>query len=164
MAGNLADLITGDIECQQPIAMNDEYVMGIAAAVTFSPVILFLANGDEAMKLSAPDIRAGVFVIQGSEARLVTEVDDDGNVTYCKFSADTGEPYGQPPAACRMKSLLVWTDRIASPVKAARYDPAAIIASSNLAIEKRLTGALAAAPLEYLLAELERRGVKVMAV
>jgi hypothetical protein len=38
----------------------------------------------------------------------------------------------------------------------------AIIASSNMnmTIERRLIGALAAAPLEYLLAELARRGVE----
>jgi hypothetical protein len=54
-------------------------------------------------------------------------------------------------------------DRIASPTKAARYNPAAIIAESNLASERRVTSALAAAPLGYLLAELERRGVRLTA-
>ena len=115
------------------------------------------------MKLNAMDIRAGVFVIQGSQARLVTEVDDDGNATYCKFSADTGKPFSQPPTACKVKTLLAWADRIASPAKAARYNPAAIIAESNLASERRVTCALAAAPLGYLLAELERRGVRLTA-
>jgi hypothetical protein len=109
------------------------------------------------------DIQAGVFVIQGSQARLVTEVDNDGNATYCKFSADTGRPFSQPPTACKVKTLLAWADRIASPAKAARYNPAAIVAASNLATERRLTCALAAAPLDYLLAELERRGVRVAA-
>ena len=108
------------------------------------------------MNLFTRDIQAGVFVIRGCEARLVTKV-ADGVATYCKFSADTGEPYGQPPAACKVKSLLTWAERLASPDEAARYDQAAIVASSNLAAKEWLTGMLALMPTECLLGELERR-------
>lgn len=108
------------------------------------------------MKLSAMDIRAGVFVIRGCEARLVTKV-VCGVAAYCKFSANTGEPYGQLPAACNVKTLLVWADKLASPVEAARYDQQSIIAASNAAAEEWLTGMLALIPTECLLGELERR-------
>ena len=107
-------------------------------------------------KLFKRDIQAGAVVIRGCEARLVTKV-ADGVATYCKFSADTGEPYGQLPAACKVKSFLTWAERLASPDEAARYDQAAIVASSNQAAEEWLTGMLALIPTECLLGELERR-------
>ena len=88
----------------------------------------------------------------------MTEVADDV-ATYCKFSADIGEPYGQPPAACQVKTFLTWAERLASPDEAARYDQAAIVASSNQAAKKWLNGMLALVPSELLSAELERRGI-----
>ena len=110
------------------------------------------------MNLFTRDIQAGVFVIRGCEARLVTKV-VAGTVSYCKFSADTGEPYGQPPAACQVKTFLTWADRLASPAEAARYDPAAIIADSQQATAVWFAELLARIPLELLLGELERRGM-----
>ena len=107
-------------------------------------------------KLFKRDIQAGAVVIRGCEARLVTKV-ADGVANYCKFSANTGEPYGQPPAACKVKSLLTWAERLASPDEAARYDQAAIIADSQQATAAWFAELLARIPLEFLLGELERR-------
>ena len=109
-------------------------------------------------KLFKRDIQPGVFVIRDHEARLVTKV-VDGLATYCKFSAKTGEPYGRPPAACMVKSLLVWADRLATPDEAARYDRDMIMASCNQAAKEWVTGMLALMPAEFLSAELERRGI-----
>ena len=108
-------------------------------------------------KLIKRDIQPGVFLIRGHEARLVTKV-VDGLVTYCKFSAKTGEPYGDQPAACMVKSLLIWAERQASPDEVARYDRELIIASSNQAAKEWLDGMLALVPSELLFAELESRG------
>ena len=110
------------------------------------------------VKLFKRDIQPGVFVIRGHEARLVTRV-VDGLATYCKFSAKTGEPYGDQPAACMVKSLLIWAERQASPDEVARYDRELIIASSNLAAKKWLDEMLALVPSELLSAELESRGI-----
>jgi hypothetical protein len=110
-------------------------------------------------KLRTKDIQAGVIIIQGNQARLVSKVVDDV-VTYCKFLVDSGEPWGSPPGACKIKSMLVWADRIASPAEVARYDQQAILAASRSASEKWLTRILALTPTENLLAELESRGVK----
>ena len=109
-------------------------------------------------KLFKRDIQPGVFLIRGHEARLVTKV-VDGLATYCKFSAKTGEPYGDQPAACMVKSLLIWAERQASPDEVARYDQKLIIASSNQAAKKWLDGMLALVPSELLSAELESRGI-----
>ena len=109
-------------------------------------------------KLFTRDIQPGVFVIRGHEARLVTSV-IDGLTTYCKFSAKTGEPYGDQPAACMVKSLLTWAERLASPDEIASYDRELIIASCNQATEKWVTGMLALMPAELLFAELDRRGI-----
>jgi len=110
------------------------------------------------MNLFTNDIQPGVFVIRDHEARLVTSV-IDGLATYCKFSAKTGKPYGDQPAACMVKSLLTWAGRLASPDEVARYDRELIIASSNQATEKWVTGMLALMPSELLFAELDRRGI-----
>ena len=109
-------------------------------------------------KLFKRDIQPGVFVIRGHEARLVTKV-VDGLATYCKFSAETGEPYGDQPAACMVKSLLTWAERLASPDEVARYDRELIIESSNQAAKRWLEGMLALMPTELLSAELESRGI-----
>ena len=108
------------------------------------------------MNLFTRDIQVGVFVIQGCEARPVTKV-ADGVATYCKFSAETGEPYGQPPATCQVKILLAWAERLASPEEVAKYDPAAIIADSQQATAALFAELLARIPQEFLLGELERR-------
>ena len=108
------------------------------------------------MNLFTRDIQAGVFVIRGCEARLVTKV-VAGTVTYCKFSADTGEPYGQPPAACQVKTFLTWAERLASFAEAARYDPAAIVASSNQVAEKLGAELLVNFSLDGFLAAMERQ-------
>ena len=110
------------------------------------------------MNLFTNDIQPGVFVIRDHEARLVTSV-IDGLTTYCKFSAKTGEPYGDRPAACKVKSLLTWAERLATPDEAAGYDRDLIIASSNQATEKWVAGMLALMPSELLFAELDRRGI-----
>ena len=110
------------------------------------------------MNLFTNDIQPGVFVIRGHEARLVTKV-VNGLATYCKFSAKTGEPYGDQPAACMVKSLLTWADRLATPDEAARYDRDMIMASCNQAAKEWVTGMLALMPAEFLSAELERRGI-----
>lgn len=109
-------------------------------------------------KLFKRDIQPGVLVIRGHEARLVTKV-VDGLATYCKFSAKTREPYGDRPAACMVKSLLTWAERLASPDEVASYDRDLIIASSNQAAEKWVTGMLALMPAEFLFAELDRRRI-----
>ena len=109
-------------------------------------------------KLFTRDIQPGVFVIRGHEARLVTKV-VNGLATYCKFSAKTGEPYGDQPAACMVKSLLTWAERLASPDEAAGYDQQLITASCNQAAEKWVVGMLALMPAELLFAELDRRGI-----
>jgi hypothetical protein len=110
------------------------------------------------VNLITNDIQAGVVVIRGHEARLVTKV-VDGVATYCKFSAESGQPYGQQPAACMVKSLLVWADRVATPEDAAGYDQELILASCNQAAKEWVAGMLALMPAEFLSAELERRGI-----
>jgi hypothetical protein len=106
------------------------------------------------------DIQSGAFVIREHEARLVTKV-VNGVATYCKFSADTGEPYGQLRASCRMKTMLTWGERLASLDEVARYDRELIIASSNQAAKEWLDGMLALVPSELLSADLESRGMLV---
>jgi hypothetical protein len=110
------------------------------------------------VNLVANDIQAGVVVIRGHEARLVTKV-VDGVATYCKFSAESGQPYGQQPAACMVKSLLVWADRVATPDESDGYDQELILASCNQAAKEWVAGMLALMPAEFLSAELERRGI-----
>jgi hypothetical protein len=110
------------------------------------------------VNLITNDIQAGVVVIHGHEARLVTKV-VDGVATYCKFSAESGQPYGQQPAACMVKSLLTWADRVATPYEAAEYDQELILASCNQAAKEWVAGMLALMPAEFLSAELERRGI-----
>ncbi len=110
------------------------------------------------MSLFKNDFQAGGFVIQCHEARLVTKV-VNGMATYCKFSAKTGVPYGQTPANCMVKSLLVWADRLATPDEAARYDRELIMASCNQAAKEWVAGMVALMPSEFLSAELERRGI-----
>ena len=110
------------------------------------------------MNLVANDIQAGVVVIRGHEARLVTKV-VDGVATYCKFSAESGQPYGQQPAACMVKSLLTWADRVATPSESAEYDQELILASCNQVAKEWVAGMLALMPAEFLSAELERRGI-----
>jgi hypothetical protein len=109
-------------------------------------------------KVFTRDIQPGVFVIRGHEARLVTKV-VNGLATYCKFSAKTGEPYGDQPAACKVKSLLTWAERLASTDEVARYDRELIMASCNQAAKEWVTGMLALVPSELLSGELERRGI-----
>jgi hypothetical protein len=115
-------------------------------------------KGRKKMNLFTNDIQAGVFVIRGHEARLVTKV-VNGVATYCKFSAKTGEPYGDQPAACKVKSLLTWAERLASPDEIASYDQELILASCNQAAKEWVTGMLARMPSELLFAELDRREI-----
>ncbi len=110
------------------------------------------------MNLFTNDIQPGVFVVRGHEARLVTKV-VDGVATYCKFSAESGQPYGQQPAACMVKSQLVWADRVATPSESDGYDQELILASCNQAAKEWVAGMLALLPAEFLSAELERRGI-----
>ncbi len=109
-------------------------------------------------KLFTRDIQPGVFVIRGWEARMVTKV-VDGVATYCKFCAETGDPYGQPFGSCTLKTFLTWAERLASPDEVAGYDRELIIESSNQAAKRWLDGMLALVPSELLSAELESRGI-----
>ncbi len=109
-------------------------------------------------KLFARDIQKDVFLIRGWEARMVTKV-VNGVATYCKFCAETGEPYGQPFGSCTVKTLLTWAERLASPDEVARYDRELIIESSNQAAKKWLDGMLALVPSDLLSTELESRGI-----
>jgi len=109
-------------------------------------------------KLFAKDIQKEAFLIRGWEARLVTDV-TKGVATYCKFSAETGEPYGQTPGACTVKTLLGWAERLASPDEVAGYDQEMIIESSRLASEKWVAGMQNILSSEFLSGELERRGI-----
>jgi len=109
-------------------------------------------------KLFTRDIQPGVFIVRGWEARMVIKV-IDGVATYCKFCAETGEPYGQTFGSCTVKTLLTWVERLASPDEVARYDRELIIESSNQAAKKWLDGMLALVPSELLSAELESRGI-----
>jgi hypothetical protein len=78
-------------------------------------------NGMSNAKLFTRDIQPGVFIIRGWEARMVTKV-VEGVATYCKFCAETGDPYGQPFGSCTVKTLLTWAERLASPDEVARCD------------------------------------------
>jgi hypothetical protein len=108
------------------------------------------------MNVFTKEIQAGVVVIRAHEARLVTQV-VDGVATYCKFSSGTGELYGQPTAACRVKSLLTWAERLATPEEMARYDLAAILEDSHRVTVIWFGELLAMIPQEALLGELARR-------
>jgi hypothetical protein len=108
------------------------------------------------MNVFKREIQAGVVVIRAHEARLVTQV-VNGVATYCKFSSQTGEPYGQPSPGCRVQSLLTWAERLATPEEMARYDLAAIRADCHRATAIWFAELLAMIPQEALLGELERR-------
>ena len=108
-------------------------------------------------KPNVKDIQPGAYLIRGREARLITTV-VDGVVIYCKFAAETGRPYGQKPAACMIRTLLNWADRLASSGDIARYNPELIMAVSRAAAENWLTEMQALVPSDLLCAELQLRG------
>ena len=109
-------------------------------------------------KPNVKDIQPGAYLIRGREARLITKV-VDGVVTYCKFVAETGQPYGQKPAACMIRTLVNWADRLASSDDVARYNPELIVAVSHAAAENWLAKMQALVPSALLCAELQLRGI-----